>query len=297
MAYELVYTSAERGVRPGTRGFCTVAYSRGMSPQSIQILEALSAYKGLEGVQDSDNPVSWCHLTSSLLGRGSSILSRISSASADHTGRSNKLAHHVIVSMRERVAAGPAWVSQQEGFFLEEWNGQPRILDIPKTIPDGNAGNGIATAWKNLTGNSAYAAFLPNAFLENPDGIAVLVYEPGMDILALVSEALALLEPEKRWKVTYNTYFTSLAAGTSCAWRCCIAGSEAMKEALRNPRAKVLDLSSTLPNAPEGLLADIAVNGHQETNTSNKSSDTKKKLAINEHSSMNMLNLKPRKWD
>ena len=52
MAKELIYTSAERGLRPGTRGYCTVAHTRGMRPQTIQILEGLSAYKNLYPVHD-----------------------------------------------------------------------------------------------------------------------------------------------------------------------------------------------------------------------------------------------------
>ena len=47
MAHELIYTSAERGLRPGTRGYCTVAYTHGMMPQTLQLLEALSAYRSM----------------------------------------------------------------------------------------------------------------------------------------------------------------------------------------------------------------------------------------------------------
>ena len=45
MALELVYTSAERGLRPGTSGFCTVAMTRGLPPALVPRLEALGGYR------------------------------------------------------------------------------------------------------------------------------------------------------------------------------------------------------------------------------------------------------------
>ena len=45
MSQELIYTSAPRGLKPGSQGFCTVAYSRGMSANLMQQLESLSGYR------------------------------------------------------------------------------------------------------------------------------------------------------------------------------------------------------------------------------------------------------------
>ena len=264
MAYELIYTSAERGLRPGTRGFCTVAHTKGMAPHLIQLMEALSAYKNLYGIHEmpeAAEPVAWSHITSNLAGHGVSVLSRVGATSADHTGRSNKIAHHVLVNARERSDGGPAWVSMHDGFLVDSWSGQPHLIEQPKKIPQGDSALGPAEAWAAITGDAGYAAFLPEAFKSNPDSIVVLAFEPGMDMLPLIAESLALLPAEMRWRVTYSTYFTALPVGATCNWRCCVAKSEEFRDARRNPKALVLDLTEPLPEPPTGPLADLARNG------------------------------------
>jgi hypothetical protein len=107
----------------------------------LQILEALSTYKSLYGVheeQGAENPVSFSHYSSSLLGRSVSVLSRVSPSQADHTGRSNKLAHHILLHAREYPAGGPLWLSRQENFFLGKWDEEPHLLEMPKTVPIGD---------------------------------------------------------------------------------------------------------------------------------------------------------------
>ena len=142
MALELIYTSAERGLRPGTRGYCTVAYTRGMLPQMIQLLEGLSAYKAifpLHHEREADNPVSISHYRPTMAGRNSSILSRVAPAQAEHTQRSNKIAHHIVLRDGECPAAGPAWVAAQPGFFRDAWNEAPHAIREPKPVPVGAA--------------------------------------------------------------------------------------------------------------------------------------------------------------
>lgn len=304
MAFELIYTSAERGLRPGTRGFCTVAHTKGMLPQTVQLLEALSAYKNLyainDGGQDAPEPVAWSHITNHLAGRNVSVVSRVGPTAADHTGRSNKLAHHVLINQRERPAGGPAWLSAQPGFFQEAWSGTPHLIDTPKTIPEGDIAPAPAHAWAAVTGDAAYAALPANAFLANPDGLVIIAFAPGSDMLPLISESLALLEPAQRWRVTYSTYFTMLAAGATCAWRCCIAGSDALRDARRNPRATIIDLTGQLPTPPTGPLADMARDGRPHPNPTKQEPPTEqhtRKFILLSNRNINMLNLKPRKPD
>ncbi|MBT3377674.1 MAG: hypothetical protein HN742_42180 [Lentisphaerae bacterium] len=265
MAHELIYTSAHKGLQPGTRGFCTVAHTRGMRSETVRLLESISAYKNLYSGLDARaglNPPSISHHHFTLGGLAMSVLSRVAPALADHTQRSNKIAHHVVLRRRERSSVGPAWVCARDGFFVESWADEPALLEMPKEIPDGEQGDLRATTWESLTGDAGWAGTLAYTILSRPNTPSILLFEPGMDMMALVSEALSLIEPEQRWEVTFNTYFTSLPAGASCAIRCCVADTDGLREARRNMRSLVIDLTKPLgPPPSENALVECARTG------------------------------------
>lgn len=298
MAHQLLYTSAEKGLRPGTRGFCTVAYTKGLAPAHIQLLEALSGYKGLQGTDsDSTSPVAFCHYQSNLLGRDFSILSRLAAIPPDHTGRSNKLAHHYLIHKRERPANGPAWLSLQPEFFQTSWTPPPRLLDQTALPPATYAPPSPAHAWGELTGDCGLASLPAREFLENPAQPLYLVFRPGLEMLPLLAESLALLPPDKRWEVTYNTFFTQLPAGTLCAWRCVTPDAEILREARRTGRGKILDLTAgQLPAPPDDALTDAARHGLPKSPAPRE--DTKPpsppKFRLLPPRPVNTLNLKPR---
>ncbi|MBN2452006.1 MAG: hypothetical protein JXR77_16590 [Lentisphaeria bacterium] len=264
MALELIYTSADRGLRPGTRGFCTVAYTTGMPPQMIQLLEGLSAYNALFPVHHeraADNPVSISHYRPTMAGRNASILSRVGPAPAEHTQRSNKIAHHVVLRAGECPEAGPAWVAAQEGFFRERWDGPPQHIAAAKAVPEGSSEGTYAEHWEVLTGDAGWAGVLAWHFLSRSASPAYLLFEPGMGLLPLVAEALALIPPSRRWEVTFNTYFTCLPAGATCVWRCCVPDLELVRDVRRNPRALVIDLTAPLPAPEDSELVRCAREG------------------------------------
>ncbi|NOY80010.1 MAG: hypothetical protein GXP31_03290 [Kiritimatiellaeota bacterium] len=264
MASELIYTSAPRGVRPGTSGFCTVAYTRGMSASTVRLLESLSAYKHLYAAHDpraARNPVVYSHYRYTISGRSLHILSRISAAAADHTNRSNTIAHHLVVSPTERPDGGPAWLALQPGVFVESWDREPERLEGPKPLPRGDAGSTVARTWHAAAGDAGWAGVLAYAFLRRPSDPAFLLFEPGQPMLELIAEALALLPPRRRWDVTFSTYFTLLPAGTTCAWRCCVPGSEAAREVRRFPRSLVIDLTQPPGAPPDNPLVQEARQG------------------------------------
>lgn len=265
MAQELIYTSAERGLRPGTRGYCTVAYTRGLKPQTIQVLEGLSAYKSLYAVHDArttTSPAAVSHYRLSAMGTSLNVLSRVAPTQADHTGRSNKVAHHVLLHPRERVVGGPAALASHPQFFIENWDGPPRLLDEEKAIPkDCGRPDLHAAQWEAMTGDAGWAGILASTVLAPTIMPAFLIFEPGMDVLPLIDEALALLSPEKRWQVTFNTYFDSLPAQATCAWRCCVPDADALREAKRNPKILVIDLTQPLAPPTESPLVSLARTG------------------------------------
>jgi hypothetical protein len=64
MAHELIYTSAPRGLRNGSQGFCTVAMTAQMPQALASQLEALSGYKPIYSPGQANaalNPPAYAH--------------------------------------------------------------------------------------------------------------------------------------------------------------------------------------------------------------------------------------------
>ena len=247
MAQELIYTSTPRGLKLGSSGFCTVACTRGMAPNYIETLESLSGYTPVfppNHPRAEDNPVGFSHYRFVIGGKPVSVLSRVAAAGVDYTKRPNKFAHHLALDARELSAGGPAWVMQQPGIFVDRWEGDPMFLDQPSKIPAGNSSPAPCRAWGEQLGDAGWAGVLAQAFLDDEDRPSFVIFKPGMPVLALITEAIGLLPIERRWDVTFSTYFMFLPARTTCSWRCCLAGSRILKQARRMPDALVLDLDA-----------------------------------------------------
>ncbi len=254
MAQELIYTSAPRGLRIGASGFCTVACTRGMAPNYVEAAESISGYTAVfppNHPKADLNPVAYSHYRYRIGGKQVSILSRVAFAGVDYTKRSNKIAYHLVVDPKERAAGGPAWVLQQKGLMVEEWIGEPKYLDRTRQIPSGDTGAAPCEVWKSHTGDAGWAGVLAQSFLNDPKQPSFIIFEPGVDMLQIVAEALRILPVEQRWNVTFNTYFTSLPIGTTCSWRCCLRSSPALKQARRLPGALLLDLTAGSNQPPE----------------------------------------------
>jgi len=113
VSQEILYTSASKGLKPGSAGFCTVVATRGMAKNLAERLESLTGYRHAFAVHDKNahrNPVNHAYLKVTVGGRKYHVLSRICDAGQDYSNRSNKLAHHVALEPSELVAGGPAWV-------------------------------------------------------------------------------------------------------------------------------------------------------------------------------------------
>jgi hypothetical protein len=90
MSHELFYTSALKGLQPGSRGFCTVAATRGIPATLLEKLESLSGYRPLFPPHDAKaalNPVVHAHLRINVASKTYSVLSRICAAGLDYTDR------------------------------------------------------------------------------------------------------------------------------------------------------------------------------------------------------------------
>lgn len=262
MSQELLYTSAPHGLKPGSRGFCTVLSTQGMAAPLASALEGLSGYRPVFPPGDEQhrlNPVNWSHVTLQVAGRTWHILSRIAEYGLDYSQRTNKLAHHVVLDTDELITAGPAALLVTPGFMRSEWNEEPRLAPPKPVQKIPPLPRGVCQAWKELTGDGGWAGVLAESFLRDPDRPVILLYAPGQDMLPLMAEALSLIPAARRWEVTFSTYFTGLAQGVNCTWRCLLRDSSEAHQSLRFVRALRLDL--TIPEAlgfPAGneLVAD-----------------------------------------
>ncbi len=265
MSHDLVYTSAPQGLKPGSRGFCTVASTAGMAKNLTERLESFSGYRHAFMAHEaggSQNPVNYAHYHTTVGGRKYHILSRIADAGLDYTQRSNKLAHHVALEPGEAAASpgGPAWVMAADGFFVDRWDGQVRTLASGSQPVRSDRPAAVCQRWKELTGDAGWGGVLGESGLRK-GGVMSVIFPAGTPVLELVVEALALVPPERRWQVTFSTYFTKAPAGVDCQWRFLLDGTPEATALRRDVRATVIDLCQPLGQAQGGELVELARTG------------------------------------
>lgn len=266
MSHELCYTSVPSGLLPGDHGFCVVAQTRGLSADLASKLKSISDYRELFPPGDPQavhNPVRYSHLRIKVGSRRLQVLSRACFAGRDYSQRTNKFVHHVVAEAGELPRGGPAWALQQPGFVETAWRGEPRYLDGGRPIPNGEPLPAVCRAWEMETGDAGWAGVLAAA--TTPDRPAYLIYRLGQEPLTLIGEALALLPPERRWEVTFSTYYCGMPPDVWCQWRCVIDGTEEARLAESQSGALVLRLSPDQGAAPPTELVEAARTGRRLT--------------------------------
>lgn len=262
MGQELLYTSAPFGLKPGSRGFCTVLSTQGLPAPLATALESLSGYRPAYPPSDARshlNPVVMSHLKVQVAGRSWHVLSRIADYGLDYSQRPNKLAHHVVLDPGELVEAGPADLLNAPSFMRTEWHEEPRLVPAKTVRKLGSPRRAVCQAWKDLTGDAGWAGVIAESFQRDPKRPVFLIFEPGQDVLPLIAEALSLLPPQRRWEVTFSTYFTGLPQAVGCTWRCMLAGSTEAHQSLRFVKALRIDLTSaSIGEATGGALVQAA---------------------------------------
>jgi hypothetical protein len=204
MAYQLIYTSAPRALEAGRSGFGTVARHREISSQLVAVLERVSQFSRLPG--SNIHRVIFSHRIITLAGVRYHVLSSIRDAGADYTGRTNHIAHHLVVSSREVAQLGASCPSPAEILtsmpWATSWLEAPRFLGSDEEVflaafPPGQS----AGAWASLTGNPNHAWILMTG--EAARG-AYLVHPAHADLLRLFDESLQL-SPDRLWQIAFTT--------------------------------------------------------------------------------------------
>lgn len=269
MSLELIYTSAPRGLAASSSGFCTVAATAGMSRQMTMKLESLSGYQfhfGLSDPKSHLNPVNYAHTRLRVGSETFSVLSRIAFCGADHSGRTNKIAHHILLEPGEHSSNGPGWMlmALARGVFVEGWKGDPKPLNkrqLAQIISGERRASEPATTWATLTGDAGWGGALARAFRQSTKVPAFVLFNPGTELLPLFEESLAVLPSGERWEVGFCTYFSSSPPGCQYHWRGILAGSPAAKDMRRFPQTMAIDLTRPLARAGDDEYAEAARTG------------------------------------
>lgn len=263
MVQEIIYTSAEKGLKQGSRGFCTVVSTAGMAINLAERLESMSGYRQAFPMGDpraSQNPVCYSHVTTRLAGRTLHVISRVADAGQDYSGRSNKLAHHIAIESVTGITAGPARILRQSGVIVEQWNGEVRHV-APRELPSMAVPTDVSlAAWKSATGDHGWAGVVAEQLTSSSAPVNV-IFQPGTEVIVLVQEVIDLLPASQRWTVTFCTYFTRLLAGTECQLRFVLNDTPEAAALRTDAKARVIDLTKPLPAASGGNLVSKARNG------------------------------------
>ncbi len=265
MAWQLIYTSAQRTLTPGQSGYGTVARSSDLREALTQRLEQLSYYDfSASGVRNAPLPVIHSFRALNLRGSKYLLLSRIVDARLDFTNRTNHLAHHVVLTPGELTELpSPATLLRDWDGWRDLWSEEPRFLD------DSDWGNlrGLppgaklpAENWARLTGDAGRAAALVDW---SPPGGIQLRATPNQEpsLLDLFAESLQLLDPENRspalrWQFPFTTLLQTQDDPADFLWRGCPPVS-AVGSASRRPSAgQVFNLAELpVPETPRATLA------------------------------------------
>lgn len=264
MSQELFYTSAPVGLKPGSKGFCTIAMTAGMSGVLAQRLEMLSSYRELFAPGDPRvqlNPPAYSYLRLSVGAQSYGLLSRVCFAGVDYSQRANMFAHHIVLDSSEQSAGGPAWLMSQPGVMETQWSGSPRLLPIGRALPRGDDPPRICSAWRAAAGDAGWAGVLAEAAGDSTK-VSYVIYSLGTETLPLIREAMAILPPRQRWPLTFCSYFTELPPDCTCAWRFCVAGTAAAKEARRYASSGVIiDLTANAESLSDSPMVHVARTG------------------------------------
>lgn len=265
MIQELVYTSAPKGLKLGSSGFCTVASSPGMAQNMASFLESLSGYRHLEEPGSRMNPVNFSFLKHRIGGQDYYILSKISDAGLDYSQRSNKIAHHICLTHSDRLGQSPVSILASD-VMVSQW------LQAPANLPPRNMPRFPAPAiarcstWEQQFGDAGWAGAMIEKAIQGQN--VFVIFRPGTPTLQLLKEAFAILPAEQQWDLSFSTFFTRLPPRVECRIRFVVEGSDEALAAKRNRNALVL--SHAMPDqAPASKYADAARSGQPIASKSN----------------------------
>lgn len=261
MSFEIVYTSSQRGLNAGATGFCTVAATTGIPRLLQEKLESLSGYQHQHTPGSERNAVSFCCQAIRIQQETYIVLSRVADAGTDFSGRSNKIAHHLALSLNEvrSTSCLPTMLLADENFWYTKWSREPEWLPVDR-MPNPVPSDGIpCNIWKKTFGDAGWAGIVARSVANDFEPVFAIVPE-GCNALGLVHEALQQLPPRMHWKVSFSTYFTR-SSGADCHWRFLRDGMEEATAVRNRPVGVVIDSNSRIDPLDQDSYVKAARSG------------------------------------
>jgi hypothetical protein len=258
MPSELLYTSVPSGLDADRHGFCTVQRTRGMPWPLQRSLEALS------GLDVTSLPPAMQRIgvfNGTILNPGSElvyVLTRLSPAGEDYSGRSNKLVHHLVLTSDEFPACGPARIAQASGVLKSNWNLAVGELPPPQLRPPGPTPI-VLDEWRRVARDPGMAGVVWGHLARQRQFPVWIVVPDSVDRLKLIVELMSLVPAVVQWGTTFSTEFQTLTSGTSCQLRIVSKNSPAFRNAPRAQLQSVVDLTQSTASVPAGLMSFAAV--------------------------------------
>jgi hypothetical protein len=265
MSWQLIYTSAPRGLAPGQSGFCTVARSPDLRDALAQRLEQLSSYHYLEmpsAERSVWNPTISAYRILDIRGSKFHALSRIQPCGLDFTARTNHLAQHLVFSAEELATLpSPAALLRNWQGWRSVWQEEPHVLEplTPGDFSNIPRPSWPARIWQRTTGDAGRAAALLEG--ECARGCYLLCRTGGeQELLELFDETLQLPNwtgkyPARAWQYTFTTFLQAQDAAADFLWRGCQQHTPGWEQAMRFG-ARMIELKTiAVPNNPLAKLA------------------------------------------
>lgn len=247
-SFELIYTSAPRGLKPGTSGFATVAKTRSIPPNVAAVAETLSGFRG-------SLPNGFAAFSQLSLKIGSTrylFFSRIADCGLDYSGRANYIAHHWAFDAAEAARFGlnpNAFWTNERDLFVRRWNREPEATS-EKDWTFWTAARRETTAprrcesWEKATGDAGWGAVFAATALCGRR--ATLLVAPEIDLTTLFAEALGTLPPETARRVSFAAPFFAAPIGVEIGWRGAWTGAPS-ENAVRGANRNALFFDASTP--------------------------------------------------
>ncbi|MDR1290782.1 MAG: hypothetical protein LBK06_06240 [Planctomycetaceae bacterium] len=269
MIQEQISTSSQRCL-DGNSGFGVVAQTSGMAPNVSREVGMLSGYSHCFSAGDVRNPVVFLHVIRRTGGMDRHIVSRVADCGNDYSGRTNRIAHHLIIEDLDlqKLPCGPAAILSKTDLFLTQWKEKSTELPTKQTLPNPVISVQKCFAWEQFCGDAGWGGVVAER-VERGDPVS-LIFEPDKNILPLIDEVFTLLPSAVRWKTTFSTFFMKSQEPPSTnkiQIKCIVANSDEMMFARLTSNTFLVDLRKKLNGAPSGKYVDIARTGATRSST------------------------------